>query len=194
MVDYHRWRDINMNINEGLAKMGTIGAKVRNVGIFLVILGALSVWAPQVSGKTLAVIIGILLIFGGIGRTTFSWIAPSWGSALLRAAAGVLTVIAGIYILMQPEVGSRALAIVLMFYLFADGITSLIVALKLPPVVSGGGWMLLGSVASIAVGVLMWMQWPASGEMAVGVLIGIKLILDGVSLIGLGTVAKVVAD
>lgn len=194
MVDYHRWRDINMNINEGLAKMGTIGAKVRNVGIFLVILGALSVWAPQVSGKTLAVIIGILLIFGGIGRTTFSWIAPSWGSALLRAAAGVLTVIAGVYILMQPEVGSRALAIVLMFYLFADGITSLIVALKLPPVVSGGGWMLLGSVASIAVGVLMWMQWPASGEMAVGVLIGIKLILDGVSLIGLGTVAKVVAD
>ena len=92
-----------MNINEGLAKMGTIGAKVRNVGIFLVILGALSVWAPQVSGKTLAVIIGILLIFGGIGRTTFSWIAPSWGSALLRAAAGVLTVIAGIYILMQPR-------------------------------------------------------------------------------------------
>ena len=183
-----------MNINEGLAKMGTIGAKVRNVGIFLVILGALSVWAPQVSGKTLAVIIGVLLIFGGIGRTTFSWIAPSWGSAILRAAAGVLTVIAGVYILMQPEVGSRALAIVLMFYLFADGITSLIVALKLPPVVSGGGWMLLGSVASIAVGVLMWMQWPASGEMAVGVLIGIKLIMDGISLIGLGTVAKVVAD
>ena len=123
-----------MNVNEGLAKMGAIGAKVRNVGIFLVVLGALSVWAPQVSGKTLAVIIGILLIFGGIGRTAFSWIAPSWGSALLRAAAGVLTVIAGIYILMQPEVGSRALAIVLMFYLFADGITSLIVALKMPPV------------------------------------------------------------
>jgi len=122
-----------------------------------------------------------------------SLIAPSWGPAFLRAAVGVLTVIAGIYIVVQPEVGSRALAIVLMIYLFADGITSLILALKMPPVVSGG-WMLIGALASIAVGVLMWMQWPASGELAVGILIGIKLILDGVSLIGLGSVAKAVTD
>ncbi len=178
-----------MKMNEGLAKMGRIGAKVRNLGIVLVFLGALSIWAPQVSGKTLAVIIGVLLILGGVGRTMFSWIAPSWGSALLRAAVGVLTVVAGVYMLMQPEVGSKALAIVLMFYLFADGITSLIMALRMPPVVSGG-WMLLGSLASIALGVLMWMQWPASGELAVGVLIGIKLMLDGISLIGLGVAAK----
>lgn len=184
---------MNTNLNEGLKKIGAVGAKVRNLGIVLVVLGALSIWAPQVTGKTLAVIIGFLLIFGGIGRTMFSWVAPSWGSAILRAAVGVLTVIAGIYILMQPEVGSRALAIVLMIYLFADGITSLILALKMPPVVSGG-WMLIGALASIAVGVLMWMQWPASGELAVGILIGIKLILDGVSLIGLGSVTKAVVD
>jgi len=38
------------------------------------------------------------------------------------------------------------------------------------------------------------MQWPASGELAVGVLIGIKLILDGISLIGLGVTAKAIAD
>lgn len=185
---------MNTNINEGLEKMGAIGAKVRNLGIVLVVLGALSIWAPQVTGKTLAVIIGLLLVFGGIGRTMFSWVAPSWGSAFLRAAVGVLTVVAGIYILMQPEVGSRALAVVLMIYLFADGITSLILALKMPPVVSGGGWMLIGALASIAVGVLMWMQWPASGELAVGILIGVKLVLDGVSLIGLGSVAKAVTD
>jgi len=180
-------------MEEGLAKIGEIGGKVRNLGIILVILGALAIWAPQVTGKTLAVIIGTLLILGGIGRTMFSWIAPSWGSALLRAAVGVLTVIAGFYMLTQPEVGSRALAIVLMVYLFADGVTSLIMALRMPPVVSSG-WMLLGSLASIVLGVLMWMQWPASGELAVGILIGVKLILDGVSLIGIGVAAKVVTD
>jgi uncharacterized membrane protein HdeD (DUF308 family) len=93
---------------------------------------------------------------------------------------------------MQPEVGSKALAIVLMIYLFADGLTSLIVALKIPPV-AGGGWLLLGSLASIAVGILMWTQWPASGELAVGLLIGIKLMLDGVSMIGIGSAAVAAA-
>ena len=118
-----------------------------------------------------------------------SWIAPSWGNALLRAAVGVLTVVAGVYMMMQPDVGSRALAIVLMIYLFVDGITSLIVALRIPPVVSGG-WMILSSLASIGLGVLMWMQWPASGELAVGVLIGVKLLLDGLALIVMGMVTK----
>jgi hypothetical protein len=36
-----------MNVNEGLAQMDAVGAKIRNVGIFLVILGAFSAWAPH---------------------------------------------------------------------------------------------------------------------------------------------------
>ena len=176
-------------MEEGLAMIGSAGAKVRNLGIFIAIMGALAIWAPQFTGKTLAVVVGVLLVLGGIGRTLFSWIAPSWGNALLRAAVGVLTVVAGVYMMMQPDVGSRALAIVLMIYLFVDGITSLIVALRVPPVISGG-WMILGSLASIGLGVLMWMQWPASGELAVGVLIGVKLLLDGLALIVMGVVTK----
>ena len=111
----------------------------------------------------------------------------------LRAAVGILTVIAGGYMIMQPEAGSQVLAMVLVFYLFADGITSLIIAVKLPPA-AGGAWVMFGAVASLIIGILLWRQWPASGELAVGVLIGIKLILDGATLIGVGSVAKAVAD
>jgi hypothetical protein len=38
---------------------------------------------------------------------------------------------------LYPEVGSRTLATVLMGYLFADGITSFIIALRMPPAVNG---------------------------------------------------------
>jgi uncharacterized membrane protein HdeD (DUF308 family) len=95
--------------------------------------------------------------------------------------------------IMQPDVGAQVLAMVLVFYLVADGITSLIFALRLPPA-TGGAWMMLGAVASLVIGILMYMQWPASGELAVGILIGIKLILDGSTLIGVGSVAKAAAD
>lgn len=40
-----------MGMNEGLAKLGQVGGKVRNIGIFLIVLGVLAVWAPQVTGK-----------------------------------------------------------------------------------------------------------------------------------------------
>jgi uncharacterized membrane protein HdeD (DUF308 family) len=170
-----------------------IGGLIRLLGVGLVILGALAIWAPEVTGMTVSVVVGVVLILGGILRTAFAWIAIGWGSLLLRAAVGILTIIAGGYMIMQPDVGAQVLAMVLVFYLVADGITSLIFALRLPPA-TGGAWMMLGAIASLVIGILMYMQWPASGELAVGVLIGIKLILDGSTLIGVGSVAKAAAD
>lgn len=181
-----------MDTDNLLAPIAKMGGNIRWLGIGLLILGSIAVYAPQVAGMTVSVIVGIVLIIGGILRTIFAWIAPGWGSLFLRAAVGILTIIAGGYMIAQPDVGSQALAIVLVFYLFADGITSLIFALRLPPA-SGGAWVMLGAIASLVIGVLMWMQWPAAGELAIGVLIGIKLILDGVALIGIGTAAKAAA-
>ena len=182
-----------MEVSNLLKPVAMIGGFIRLLGVGLLVLGAIAIWAPEVTGMTVSVIVGIVLILGGIVRTAFAWIATGWGSLFLRAAVGILTIIAGGYMIMQPNVGSQALAIVLVFYLFADGITSLIFAMRLPPA-AGGAWMMLGAMASLVIGVLMWMQWPAAGELAVGILIGIKLILDGVTLIGVGSVAKAAAD
>ena len=122
-----------METKDVLKPIAKIGGTVRLFGIGLVILGALSIWSPQVSGMTVSVIVGVLLILGGIVRTVFAWLSPGWGSMFLRAAVGILTVIAGGYMIAQPEAGSQALALVLVFYLLADGITSFIFALRLPP-------------------------------------------------------------
>lgn len=178
-----------MDTDNLLKPIAKAGGTVRWLGIGLLILGALAIYAPQAAGMTVSVIVGVVLIIGGIIRTVFAWIAPGWGSLFLRAAVGILTVIAGGYMIGQPEVGSQALAVVLVFYLFADGITSLVFALRLPPA-SGGAWVMIGAIASLIIGVLMWMQWPASGDLAIGILIGIKLILDGIVLIGIGSAAK----
>ncbi len=142
---------------------------------------------------TVSVVVGVLLIFGGILRTSFAWISVGWGSLFLRAAAGVLTILAGGYMIMRPAEGSQVLALVLVFYLLADGITSFIFSIKLPPAV-GSAWVMLGAVASLIIGILIWRQWPLSGELAIGVLIGIKLILDGVELFAVGATTKALAD
>ena len=180
-----------MDTADVLRPIAKIGGLVRLFGVGLLILGALSVYAPQASGMTVSVIVGIVLILGGILRTAFAWLSPGWGSLFMKMLVGILTIIAGGYMIARPEAGSQALAVVLVFYLIVDGITTLIIATRLPPV-AGGAWMMVGAIASLLIGVLMWMQWPASGELALGVLIGIKLILDGVTLIGVGSAAKAV--
>ena len=181
-----------MDTADVLRPIAKIGGLVRLFGVGLLILGGLSIYAPQASGMTVSVIVGIVLILGGILRTAFAWLSPGWGSLFMKMLVGILTIIAGGYMIARPEAGSQALAVVLVFYLIVDGITTLIIATRLPPA-AGGAWMMIGAIASLLIGVLMWMQWPASGELALGVLIGIKLILDGVTLIGVGSAAKAVS-
>ena len=86
------------------------GGRIRMIGIALVVLGALAIYSPQISGMTISVIVGVLLILSGIARTTFAWLAIGWGPAVLRFATGVITIIAGVYMIAQPGVGSQAVS------------------------------------------------------------------------------------
>ncbi len=178
-----------MHTDNLIQAVGKMGGRIKRLGFGLVALGALSVWAPQISGMTVSVIVGLILILGGIVRTMFAWLASGWGSVLLRAAVGVLTVVVGGYMIVQPDAGSQTLAIVLAVYLVVDGGGSLFLALILPRN-TGRIWLMLGAISSLVVAVVMWMQWPVSGELGVGIYIGVKLLLDGVSMIGIGSAAN----
>jgi uncharacterized membrane protein HdeD (DUF308 family) len=54
--------------------------------------------------------------------------------------------------------------------------------------------MLLDGIVGIVLGILIWVNWPASGEWAIGLLVGIKLIIDGIALLSLSTVGKKAAQ
>jgi uncharacterized membrane protein HdeD (DUF308 family) len=56
--------------------------------------------------------------------------------------------------------------------------------------IGGGTIMLLDGIFSIVLGILIWVKWPASGEWAIGLLVGIKLLIDGIALLSLGMIGK----
>ena len=137
------------------------------LGIGLVVLGALSIYAPQQSGMTVGVLVGIFLVLSGLFRTAVFWIATSWGSAFLRLILGMLAVVAGIVMIADPALGLHAITIVAIIYLVADGVTQVLFALRLPPG-AGGIWIMLTGVVSVVLGVLIWREWPFAGDQAVG--------------------------
>ena len=71
----------------------------------------------------------------------------------------------------------------------AAGIIDIVLALKLKPEV-GWGWALFSGIISIALeGFIVW-QWPVSGIWAVGVYVGVRLILHGWAMMALGTAGR----
>ncbi len=165
---------------------------VIGLGLFLIVVGILSISAPRQSGAAIGVLVGIYLFLAGFFRVSFAWLAPSWGSAGLRFLAGALAVVAGIIMISSPSTGPRALAIVAIIYFIGDGLGQILFAMRLPPA-SGGMWVMLSGIVSLVLGIFIWRQWPLSGEQAVAILVGIKLILDGAVLLALGAGARSIA-
>lgn len=155
----------------------------------LIVLGALSIFAPDFAGMTVGVAVGIYLLFGGILRTAFAWVAGSWGTAILRFLLGILTVVAGGFMIFQPATGLQAITIVLAIYFLVDGVVALLLAFGLPPA-AGGAWVMAGGVISIGLAVAIYLGWPQSGEAAVGLLVGVKLVLEGGVLVAVATALR----
>lgn len=165
----------------------------RLLGIGLIILGLIAVFAPKFTGMTIGVIVGILLIVSGFLRVTFAWVAMSWGDAILRFLFGALALVAGIVMITDPELGLRVITIVAIVYLLVDGISSIVFAVRLPPA-TGSGWIVLSGILSILLSGFIWFEWPFPGEQAVGILVGVKLIVDGLAMLAVAMTARAVGD
>jgi len=95
----------------------------------------------------------------------------------------------GIWLVMNPDMGMSTLTIILAVMFVVDGISQVIFSFFLKPI-GGGTMMLLDGILGIVLGILIFVKWPASGEWAIGLLVGIKLLIDGIALLSLGMVGK----
>jgi uncharacterized membrane protein HdeD (DUF308 family) len=163
------------------------------LGILTVILGVLAMMAPLLTGVTVALMLGFLLIAAGIMRTIFAFKALSWGKGILAFVLGLLTLLVGLYMVFRPGAALATLTLVLAAYFFVDGIFEIFEAFDLKPL-KGWGWMLFGGIVSIILGIMIWRGWPASSMWLVGILVGIKLIFAGWAMVGIGSAGRSIAS
>jgi len=155
------------------------------LGIATIIAGLLAVVAPFVAGASVTVLVAILMVAAGIARTIFAFKAESWGKGILAFFLGVITVFVGLFLFARPMMAMATLTLLLIAYFFADGIFEVIAAFKMRPL-KGWGWMVFSGIASVVLGFMLAYEWPASSLWAIGVLVGIRLIFSGWSIIAIG--------
>lgn len=162
-------------------------------GILLIVAGVLSLLAPLVAGLSIAMLVGVLLVLGGISQLWLAFGAESVGRSILILLLGLLSLAAGIYSLVQPAAALAALTLMLAAYFIAAGIVEIIAAVGARPA-QGWGWLLFGGIVSLLLGLLIWRQFPLSGVWAVGVLVGVRLLASGWTLVAIASAAGTVTS
>jgi uncharacterized membrane protein HdeD (DUF308 family) len=158
-------------------------------GAALLGLGVLAIMAPLLSGFAVTVFVGMLLIAGGVLETLFAFKAPSFGRGALTFLFGGLGIAAGVLLLGWPADGLGALTIMLAAYFVSAGVVDVILALKLRPA-EGWSWALFSGLLAVGLGILIMAGWPVSGIVAVGMYVGVRLLMHGCVLMALGVSSR----
>ena len=156
------------------------------MGVILLLMGFLAMGSPLVAGLSVAMMVGIVLIIGGIGQLVF---AIKTGKGLLTIILGVLTVLLGGYMLSNPGAALASLTIFLAIYLIVSGLLEAVMAFQVRPV-KGWGWALFSGIISVVLGAMIWNQFPLSGAWAIGILLGVRLFFSGWTLLMFGIAAR----
>lgn len=155
--------------------------KVMIVGILIAVIGLIAIIYPEGFGKVSVTMIGAFMVIVGFLRLTFAITSYSWGSLFIRYIYGILMIIGGVWVIGNPDMGLEALTVVMAVYFIIDGLTQFFYSFSLIPI-GGGVYLLLSGILSLGLGVFIFMEFPESSTYAIGIYLGIKLLLDGISL------------
>jgi uncharacterized membrane protein HdeD (DUF308 family) len=158
-------------------------------GWIVLIAGVFALLSPLVAGAFVTVMVGAMILIAGVTRVIDAFQGGGFWSGLF----GAVYCIAGLMIIGDPLPGLLALTMVLVIYFLVVGITEIIAAFKIRPV-DGWGYLLFSGIVSVLLSLMIWNQWPLSGAWAVGVLVGIQLMISGMTMITVGSALKNIAE
>jgi len=163
------------------------------VGILVVVAGLLALLSPLVAGLSIAIAVGVLIIASGVSRLFLAFKMGSFGHGLLVFLLGLLSILIGGYMVARPGMALATLTLVLAVYFAVDGGFQIIWAFRLRPI-QGWGWSLFSGIVSLALGIMIWRQFPVSGVWAVGTLAGIQMVFGGSSVASVCAAARRATD
>jgi len=174
----------------GLAKIHDSWGWFVALGIALTALGAVCIVGDMVATKVSVVALGWLLVIGAVAALAQFFRTRDWSGASLYFVTALLRGVAGYLLIRSPAIGEVAIMILLASVFIVGGIFRAVAAstLRFP----SWGWMAFSGVVSVLLGSVLIYELPAMSLWLIGLLggvgflVGVDLVLDGVSLIVLG--------
>ena len=157
--------------------------------IAFILLGLFAVIEPTVAGLGVAILVAWLLMFGGILHFITAFQGGGTGRVLWRILAGIVFVVGGFYMRLHPLLALHTLTLWLGAVIFVFGIFEIISYFRRTRE-EASGWMLFNGIVALLLGALIWFHWPSSSVWALGTLVGVNLVITGVTRLMLGLAGR----
>jgi uncharacterized membrane protein HdeD (DUF308 family) len=154
------------------------------LGIALIVLGMMALVMVEVASLATTIAVGSIILVSGAFEVGGAFWCKGWNRFFLHLLSGVLGIVVGILFLTRPGTAMITLTLLIASFLLVGGVFKIVASLvhRFPY----WGWMLLSGVIDLALGLLIWQQWPDSALWVIGTFVGISMIFRGVDWLMLG--------
>lgn len=151
-----------------------------SVAVLFIVLGMFAIIEPGVAGLGVTVLVGWLLTSGGVTHLIAAFKGDGEKQMILRVIIGIVYLIVGLYFVTHPRLAIGTLTLLLASALLVGGVLEIIAYFRS----KGEGsskWMLLNGMVALVLAEMIWFEWPSSSVWAIGILVGINLLMTGMT-------------
>ena len=181
------------NPTEGLRGAGTIIKKANGwfigMAVVFILLGMMAIIEPGVAGLAVTILVGWLLIFGSVAHLVAAFSGGGAGRVIWQVLIGIVYILGGIYFLTHPLLALGTLTLLLAVIILTEAVFEIIAYFRMRGE-GGSGWLLVNALITLLLGGLIWFHWPSSSVWAIGTLVGVNLLMTGISRLMLGVAAR----
>ena len=157
--------------------------------VLFIVLGLFAIIEPAVAGLAVALLVGWLLIFGGASHLIGAFKGGGAKQVIFQLLIGIIYLISGFYCLTHPLLAIGTLTLLLASVILVEGVLEIISYFRLKGE-DASGWMLLNGIITLLLGGLIWFHWPSSSIWAIGILLGVNLLMTGMARLTFGLAAR----
>ena len=164
---------ITDDINKRATWSIVMGVLTAAIGVFMIVY-------PMAAATVTTIFVGWSLFFVGVAQLVFAFQSTGAGNFFLKLLTSLLYSITGLVLVFFPISGVAALTILVGSAFIVQAALVIAAAFQLRPI-AGWGWFLADGIADAAIAILILAGWPSSSYWAIGTLVGVSVLMTGIS-------------
>jgi uncharacterized membrane protein HdeD (DUF308 family) len=157
--------------------------------VLLIVLGIFGIVEPGLAGLGVTLLVGWLLVMGAVMHFVAAYKGGGAKQVIFQALVGLVYLLGGLYLLTHIIMGAATLTLLLSGVIVAEAAIEVVAYFRMRNE-SASFWLLVNGMVTLLLGGLIFFHWPSSTVWAIGTLVGINLLMTGVSRLMFGLAAR----
>jgi uncharacterized membrane protein HdeD (DUF308 family) len=150
------------------------------LSIVLIVCGCLAILLPIEMSFGVVIVISWLLMIGGVVQLINAIRGTSAGSRMWEGIIAVIYFGMGLFLRLNLGIGIAAFTFALIWFFVVQGVIDVIAYFRMRKA-GASAWQLFEGVMTLILGMMIWRHWPSSSLWVIGTLVGISMIISGMT-------------